>query len=310
MTDTKATNLKNWLALILLGIVWGASFMASKLALTGFGPMTVAALRISIGAVILTTAAYALGRRLPGFASPTDRRIWLHALGMAVFTNALPFALLTWGQLRVSSGFAGITMAIVPLLVLPLSHFLIAGERMTLRTTIGFVIGFGGVIILIGPAAFGSSGNQLENLARLACVGATICYAVGSIITRLCPQTSVLGLSSAALILASLIMLPVAYFTEGLPSSPGSTAYLGVAYLALFSTALATILLVNIINSAGPPFLSLVNYQVPVWAVVFGVVLLSEELPGQFLGALAFILAGLAVSRSKGWVRPIPKRKT
>ena len=306
MTAAKSPTLTNWLMLLLLGLVWGGSFMGSKLALTGFGPMTVAALRISIGAVVLTAAAYALGRRLPSFKTPTDRRIWLHCLGMALFTNAIPFTLLSWGQLRVSSGFAGITMAVVPLLVLPLSHFLIQGERMSGRKIIGFLIGFIGVIVLIGPAAFGSSGDPLEDLARAACIGAASCYAIGAIITRLCPPTSVMGFSSAALILASLIMLPLAYAIEGAPESPDTVATLGILYLGLMPTALATILLVQVINSAGPSFLSLVNYQVPVWAVVFGVVLLAEDLPGRFIGALFFILIGLAVSQSRGWVRPKP----
>ncbi len=299
MTDTRSPGLKNWLLLISLAVIWGASFMGAKLALTGFGPITVSAARICIGAIVLTAGTYATGRSLPGFATPTDKRIWLHCLGLALFTNALPFTLLNWGQLRVTSGFAGICMAIVPLLILPLAHFLLAGERMSPRKFAGFVVGFAGVAVLIGPAAFGGSGDVLENLARLACVGAACCYAIGSIITRLSPPTSVRGFSAGALILASLIMLPLAYMIEGWPQTPNSTAILGVIYLGLMPTALATLILVQVINTAGPTFLSLVNYQVPVWAVVFGVLLLGEALPGQFLGALALILAGLAVSQTR-----------
>ena len=287
--------------LLSLAVIWGGSFMAAKLALTGFGPLVIAAARISFGALVLTTAAYAMGRRLPRFKTATDRRIWLHCLGMALFTNAIPFTLLNWGQLRVTSGFAGITMAVVPLLILPLAHFLVAGERMNPRKLAGFVIGFAGVVILIGPTALGRSGDALEGLARLACVGAACCYAIGAIITRLCPPTSVMGFSSAALILASFFMIPTALVVEGWPQVPEATALWATLYLGLLPTALATILLVQVINSAGPSFLSLVNYQVPVWAVVFGVVLLGETLPPQFLGALGLILFGLAISQSRRW---------
>ncbi|MCP5087045.1 MAG: DMT family transporter [Rhodobacteraceae bacterium] len=286
-----------------LAIIWGSSFMGAKLALTGFGPMTLAAARICIGALVLTGLTYATGRNLPAFKTRTDKRIWLHCLGLAVFTNAIPFTLLNWGQLRVTSGFAGICMAVVPLLVLPLAHFLLAGDRMTTRKFAGFVIGFVGVVILIGPAAFGRSGDSLENLARLACIGAAGCYAIGSIITRLSPPTSVRGFSAAALILASIIMVPLATYIEGWPDAPNTTAVIGAIYLGLMPTALATIMLVTIINSAGPTFLSLVNYQVPVWAVVFGVLLLGETLPSQFIGALGLILVGLAISQTRRrWV--------
>ena len=80
-----------------------------------------------------------------------------------------------------------------------------------------------------------------------------------------------------------------------------TSAIVGVLFLGLMTTALATVMLVTIINSAGPSFLSTVNYQVPVWAVVFGVVLLGETLPGSFLWALGLILLGVAVSQLNLW---------
>lgn len=273
--------------------------MGSKFALTGYAPLWVAAFRICIGAVALTILAYALGRRLPDWNGPQGKRIWLHALGMAIFTNALPFTLLSWGQVFVTSGFAGITMAVVPLLVLPLAHFLVPGDSMGLRKCIGFFIGFVGTIVLIGLDAFELSGGSWEPLARLACVAAACCYAIGSIITRLCPPTTNMGFAAAGLILASILILPVALIVEGVPTTAPVPAMLGVLFLGLFTTALATIMLVTVINSAGPSFMSLVNYQVPIWAVVFGVVLLGETLPAQFLYALGLILIGVAISQVK-----------
>lgn len=297
MTAQHNRGLLNWTLLILLGMIWGASFMGSKYALTGFGPFTVAALRIALGAVALTVMIHALGRRLPAWSGPNSKRIWKHCLGMALFSNAIPFTLLSWGQLHVSSGFAGITMAVVPLLVLPLAFMLVPGEQTNLRKTIGFFIGFAGTIVLIGFDAFDLSGNDLEGVARLACVGAACCYAIGSIITRLCPPVSNMGFAAGALLLASGVMVPLALLVEGIPDTPAREAIWGVVYLGLFPTALATIVLVTVINSAGPSFLSLVNYQVPVWAVVFGVLLLGEPLPGRFVWALALILLGLAISQ-------------
>jgi drug/metabolite transporter (DMT)-like permease len=106
--------------------------------------------------------------------------------------------------------------------------------------------------------------------------------------------------AAAGLLVGSSIMVPVALLNEGLPSLPTEiTPIFGVIYLGIFPTAIATLLLVRVIKSTGPSFLSLVNYQVPVWAVVFGIIILGEPLPTSFLGALALILLGLGISQKK-----------
>ena len=297
--------LVNWAILATLGLIWGASFLGVELALTGFGPVTIAAGRVSVAALILVSCALAFGDGLPSFTTPVERRIWLHCFGMGLFTNALPFSLLSWGQQTVTSGFAGITMAVVPLLVLPLSHFLVPGETMNRVKTIGFLFGFGGVVLLVGgdelfsqTAQRGPAGGVMQ-WAQIACVVASCCYAIGSIITRLCPPVSTLSYAAAGLLLGGAMLVPVALVTDGLPHQAPVTAMAGLAYLAIFPTAIATILLTVLIRRAGPPFLSLVNYQVPVWAVIFGAVILGEALPGHFLLALGVILGGLFLSQIK-----------
>ncbi|MFW8634512.1 DMT family transporter [Cribrihabitans pelagius] len=287
----------NWTKLLLLGVIWGASFMAVSLALEGVPPMTIAALRITLAALCLLAVLRALGIALPSPRHREGRIIWACALGMGVFSGALPFTLLSWGQTYVASGFAGVCMAVVPLFVLPLAHLLVPGEQMTPRRTLGFLTGFAGVVVLIGLDALRTAGSDLESLARLACLGAALCYAAGSIITRLCPAVNLLALSAAALICGAALMLPLALWAEGVPAMPGPVPLAAVVYLGLLPTALAQVLLVQIARSAGPAFLSTVNYQVPVWSVVFGAALLGEALPPQLFAALALILAGLLLGR-------------
>ena len=290
----------NWLILITLGVIWGASFLGVELALTGFGPITLAAGRVSAAALILLVITFVYGDGLPRFQTAIDRRIWLHSLGMALFTNAIPFCLLSWGQQVVTSGFAGISMAVVPLFVLPLSHFLVPGELINRIKIIGFLFGFAGVVLLIGGDKILASAtpSPLMFAAQLACVTASSCYAIGSIITRLCPPVSALSFAASGLTLGGIILIPVALLIEGVPNASfGSTAFAGLAYLAVFPTAIATILLTILVRRAGPPFLSLVNYQVPVWAVVIGLLVLDEALPGHFLIALAVILTGLFIAQ-------------
>ena len=125
------THTLNWVILATLGFIWGGSFLGVEISLIGFGPITVAASRVTIAAITLLIYAYIFGDGLPRISSKKDKRVWLHCLGMAIFTNALPFSLLSWGQQTVTSGFAGVSMALVPLFVLPLSHKLVPGEKLS-----------------------------------------------------------------------------------------------------------------------------------------------------------------------------------
>ena len=124
----------------------------------------------------------------------------MHSIGMGIFTNAIPFSLLAWGLQHVTTSFAGITMAVVPLLVLPLSHFLVPGERLTLKRTIGFIIGFAGVVFLVGGEQLfsGSAANNGTPMltAQIACIMASCCYAIGSIITRLYPSVNTVSFAA------------------------------------------------------------------------------------------------------------------
>jgi len=290
-------GLINWLRIGVLGMIWGSSFMAVTVAIAGFGPITVAAGRILIGAVILLALVRAMGLSLPSINGADGRKIWLAALGFGVMSMALPFFLLSWGQHYVASGFAGVTMAAVPLLVLPLAHFLIVGEQLTPRKTLGFVIGFAGVIVLIGLDAFKSSGLGLEPLARMACFGAAACYAFGGIITKLSPKVDPIAFAAAATMLAAIIIVPAAIMLEGVPNEFPTKPLIAVIFLGVVPTAVANLLLVSVIRSAGPSFLSLVNYQVPVWSVIFGTLFLSEILPARTFVALGLIMLGLAVNQ-------------
>lgn len=294
----------DWLFVVALGVIWGASFMAVSVALDGLGPIWVATARIALAALALCLLAQLVGPGLPRLTGTQGARIWLFAAGMGLFSNALPFTLLAWGQQHVASGFAGITMAAVPLFTLGLAHFLVAGERLGGARVAGFLMGLAGVAVLIGPAALEARGAAAEGAARMACLMAAACYAIGSIVTRRCPPVALMSLSAAALLVAALAMVPLALLLEGGPRLDMPLLSWGaILYLGLGPTALATLILVRVIRSAGPGFLSQVNYQVPVWSVIFGVTLLGETLPPQFVFALALILAGLALSRAGPWRR-------
>ena len=288
----KSPGLINWLRIAFIALIWGGAFMVVRVALRDFAPLSLAAGRITIGALSLYMLMHWRGVALP---SLTDARLWQFVILVGLLSSAIPFALLSWGQQHVPSAFAGMTMAALPIFVLPLAHFLVPDERVYMRKIIGFSVGFLGAILLIGTSGLGLAEGPLEATARFACVAAAFCYACGSIATRQCPPVNELALSTASLIMAALILVPIALVVDGWPPMPSTTGLFAILYLGLIPTALAFTIKVAVIRSAGPSFMTLTNYQVPVWSVLFGSLFLEETLPAILFVALALILLGVAI---------------
>jgi len=281
----------NWASIGLLGLVWGGTFMVVSVALRDYGPVTVACARTSLGAFALLVLMRVMGRRWP----TVDGRLWGFLIAISLLSTALPFYLLSWGQQYVPSAFAGISMAALPLFVLPLAH-VFADEPLTLRRTAGVIVGFIGAAVLIGPGVFAATGDRAA-MGQLACVAAALSYAVAAILTRRCPPIDPVALSTITLVVGSIVLIPAMLLAEGVPVWAGQTSGFAILFLGLMPTALAALLRVHVIRSAGPVFMTLVNYQVPLWSMAFGALILSEALPWRFFAALALIMAGLALSQ-------------
>ena len=295
MTDGPTPRGADWAMIVALGLTWGATFMVIELALEGITPFWLAAGRISFAA-LLTWAVWQWRGGALFAARPA--RVDLARLGLvSALSSSVPFMLISWGQQYVTSGFAGISMAAVALIVLPMAHLMVPDERLNPRKILGFLIGFAGVLVLIGPRAFSSTGADLETLGRLACVGAAACYALSSVQMRLLPAINTIGLSAVTLIIGAVVVIAAAWLVEGPPPLPDSRTLTILAILGLIPTAGAGFLRVAVIRSAGPTFMSLTNYQVPIWSVVLGAVFLGEDLPAALIIALALILVGLALSQ-------------
>ncbi|WP_377188731.1 DMT family transporter [Ruegeria meonggei] len=282
---------RDWSGVITLGLIWGGTFMVVTMALEGYGPVTVATARTTLGAVTLLGLMAVTRRRMP---SPSAG-LWGFIVIIGILSTALPFVLLSWGQQYVPSAFAGLSMAAIPLMVLPLAHFF-SDEPMNLRRLLGVSLGFSGALVLIGPG-LAQLGTGAEPLAQLACIGAAFCYSCASIFTRRCPPIDPVTLAALTLVVGAVILVPIMLVTEGIPGWEGTRPGLAILVLGLVPTAFATLLRVSIIRSAGSVFLTLVNYQVPIWSMVFGAWILSEALPIRFYIALAMILTGLAISQ-------------
>ncbi len=295
MSQAPNITYKSWLMIGVLAFVWGGTFMVTEIALTGITPFWLAASRIGFAAIVMVVIWGFRGFTL--FEKPPTINRIVTMIFIGGLSGAIPFTLLAWGQQYVTSGFAGVSMASTALIILPLAHFFVPGEALTLRRMLGFGVGFCGVVILIGGQAFESTGAALETPGRLACILAASCYATSSILMRRLPAIDPIGLATVLLLIGSAMIVPTAFVVEGPPPMPATDILLVLLFLGLVPTAMANVMRVLVVRSAGPVFMSLVNYQVPVWSVVLGALVLSEPLPPSLLLAMCLILAGLGVSQ-------------
>jgi drug/metabolite transporter (DMT)-like permease len=284
----------DWFLLLVLAGLWGSSFLFVKIAVREITPATLVAARFVIAASVLSVAVRARGLRLP-----TSRRVWSHYLLMGLIGNAVPFTLIAWGQIRVDVGLAGILMGVMPLMTLLLAHFFVPGERMTPRMAGGFAVGFIGLVALLGPEALLELGGEASDLlSQVAIASAAICYAISTIIARRLATLNPLVSATTVMWVTSAIMVPAALWVDRPWNlAPSAESIASVVWLGLFATALATILYFRVIQTAGPTFLSLINYMIPVVALTAGAVVLDEALVGTVLIGMALILTGLAISQ-------------
>ena len=274
--------------------------MVVSIALRGYGPITVACARTTLGAFALLGIMFALRRPLP------SRQAMRAIAIIGPLNTALPFMLLSWGQQYVPSAFAGISMAVLPLFVLPLAYFF-SDETLDMRRVVGVLFGVVGAIVLIGPGVL-RIGTGMEPWGQIACLLATLSYSISSILTRRCPPVDSITMAAFTLMFGSIIMIPLMILIEGIPTPTTGESTLAIIFLGLVPTAFAAYLRVMVVRTAGSVFMTNVNYQVPLWSVVFGAVLLDETLPIEFFIALGIILAGLAISQDKNPIRLLINR--
>jgi drug/metabolite transporter (DMT)-like permease len=268
--------------------------MFVKLGVAAVPPATLVATRLVIGAVILVSVI-----RAWGYTFPRIGRAWLPYVAIGVVGNCMPFWFITWGQKTIDSALAGILMAIMPLSTLVLAHFLVAGEQMTRNRAAGFVLGFLGIVVLMGPAALaGLGGSPVEILAQLSVLAGALCYAFNGVLIRVLLKGEVMVASAAIIAVAALVSVPIALVVDQpWRLAPSATAVGILTWIGIGPTAIATLVHLKLIASAGPTFMSLINYCIPVVAVFIGVTALGEEPGANAYSGLALILAGIALSQ-------------
>lgn len=277
--------------LFFVGAIWGGVFIFIALALTDFGPISIAGWRVSLGAVVLLIIALLMGQKFPrGF------RNWRNIFVVGCLNSALPFFLISWGQQFISSAEAAILMAMGTFYGLVVSHFSSHDERINLSRVLGVSVGFIGVLILVLWDMIESGPGNLGG--QLAVITAGCSYATSSIIARRLTHLPVISTSASTMLGASLYMLPLAFMLEeALPATVSNTSLLALAYLGIVATALAMALRFFIIRANGAVFMSMVGYLVPLFGVLWSGLYFNDVINLRTLLSLGLILLGIAITR-------------
>lgn len=275
--------------LLVLAFMWSTSFTVIKIGAAEVPPTTFAMMRVVIGAVVLYGWL-----KLRGQSLPREPRLWWAFFLIGLFGNGFPFVMINWGEQKIASGLAAIIIAAMPLAALLLGR-LFSDELLNARRVGGVGVGFAGVVALIGPDALAGLGDEAAR--QLAVAAAAVCYAIAGILVRKLPTASPAQHGAGVLIASAAVLVPSSLIAD----QPWALAYsadalTAAAYLGVFPTALATILLIRVIASRGVTFLSLNNYLIPVLGVAWGFLFLDEPITPQVLTALALILGGVAIA--------------
>lgn len=281
---------RDWGLLLFLGLIWGSSFLFANIAVREIPPLTLILLRVGIASIALWIVMIAQGHSLKPFLKNP-----LSFFLFGLLNSAVPFTLIAYSQLHIGPGLGGIFNATVPIFLVPLAHFLTRDEKMSVRKVTGVLIGFCGVVLLIGPGALGGFGKNVT--AELIALGSSISYALGGIYARRFKDTPSIITTTGGLTAATLLMLPLSLFLDdslNLPM-PSLEAWGSVLSMALLSTALAFVLFYRLLADIGAMRASLVAYLIPISAILLGLIFRGEILTLSDCAGMATIIVSLLI---------------
>ncbi|HXC19056.1 MAG TPA: DMT family transporter [Acidimicrobiales bacterium] len=299
----RSTPRRYWLpwqvSFVVLATTWGCSFWWIKLGLEYLSPIELAFTRLSLGALALLVTCAVTRTRLP-----RSRTTWRHLAVVAILLNSVPFALFAYGETHVSSILAGLIHAMTPLATLAVLLIAFPEEKPTRERVIGLVLGFLGVLVVLGVWE-GLRTGQL--LGSLACVGAVCCYGVAFPYARrhlsMDPETT-LAKATGQVVLGAAFLIPALLISE-IVAAPqhrghlGAGTILGMLALGVLSTGFAYILNFQVIDAAGSSTASGVAYLSPIAVVIVGMAFLNEHLYWYEPVGAVIILLGVTVSQGR-----------
>lgn len=286
---TQETDPRPLLVLLLIGGIWGSSFLFIKVLVDEISPIEIVAGRMVFG--MLGIGAYVAWRRMPLGITP---RLLVQVSLLAIVANIAPFGLIAWGEKHIDSGIAAVLNSTMPIFTAILAAMVLKEERLTPLRLAGLAFGFVGVVVLTGDDVLNITDSSV--LGQLAVVGAAASYGVGSIYSRQLLMTrDPIVISMLQVTMGTVLTIPLVFAIEGSPGySLSLEATLSLLALGVLSTGLAYVFFLWLIDNVGSVRASLVTYVVPVLALILGWLVLDESIGLNVILGAALIIGGVA----------------
>jgi drug/metabolite transporter (DMT)-like permease len=290
-------KLQYWLLIILLGAVWGSSFLFNAVLIREISPLWVAAGRVSIGAAICWLVFFATRKKLP-----TDPKLYVQFLILGILNYSIPFALFPFAEETVASSIVGVINGMTPMTTVIVSQLWPGGEKASWNKIVGVAIGFAGAVILSLPSL--GVGASAQVIGLLAAFVATCCYALTLNYARRFAKVEPYAVASASLTGAALVSVPIALFFSGIPLITLPETWGALFGISVFSTSFSFLLVYWLLPRVGATNLSLNTFITPISAILLGVLVLHERFELIHILGIIVIFLGLIFIDGrlvKGW---------
>lgn len=275
--------------MLLCSFFWAGAFILLKVAGTSLSPLALTAVRGLMGGFLIAAFMAATGHEI--LPRGREYRDWI-VLGF--LQGVVPNTLTAYALTQISAGLTSMIQASTPLVVAVLAQALFASEQLTRRRMIGLLIGFGGMVLLVGPAALGSAEVNLSGIGAMMAVA--VSYALGNLYVRSIPQVQPIRLALGQQVFSGLPTFAAVIWLGGFPAfAPALDAVPVLLLLGIFGTALPIVLYMNILKKAGPTVGSMNGYFLPPWTIVLGFVILGEPVSLREAVATLIVLSGVAI---------------
>lgn len=301
MSSAQPVPLRYWALIVLLGAVWGCSFLFNVILVRELGPIWVSGLRTAIGALGCWAFFLATGRKLP-----RGLKLYAQLLVLGIINYAIPFILFPLAAKDVASGIIGVINGMTPMTTVIVSQFWPGGEKATWNKAIGVLIGFAGAVILASPSLLANSSAQLWAIG--ACLLATLCYALTLNYARRFAKVDSVTVAASSLTAAALVTIPVAFLAEGTPVITLPETWAALLAIGLLSSSFAFLLLYWLLPRVGATNMSLNTYITPISAILLGVIVLHERFEFTHMLGITVIFIGLVFIDGRLMRRFLPAR--
>ena len=279
-------TLTDYIFLTVLALIWASAFFNIKIATYSYGPVTIAFLRIFLGAIPVVALCFFKKIKIEAFSKD-----WYWFAGIGIINLVIPFFLIAYGIQKVQSNLAAILMASTPLSATILAHFFTENEKINFIKVLGVLIGFSGIVFLFSDDILINENNIFSALLIL---GGSTFYVIGGLLTLKVSNKKNENVTASILIWATIFLMPItAYVEQPWNLNPRLDSTISLVYLGVFSTGIAWLMRFRILKNNGLVFQAQVAYLIPIFGIVLGYIFLNEIITSKVIVAVAAVVLGI-----------------